>query len=323
MHPRHWHEAARARILAHALAATGEPENVQVNASALLAFDDEWRLASSLGAHLGIEPQQIERHCFPDGELKLRLPERLPHRVVLLRGLHQPNEKLVELLLAAPAARELGARRITLVCPYLAYMRQDVAFQPGEAVSQRHVGALLAHLVDGVVTIDPHLHRIDSLDTVIPGVRCTALSAAEAIGAWVAARRADALLLGPDEESLQWVARAAQATGLDHAVCRKQRLGDRDVRIALPDIDWAGRPVVLMDDVASTGRTLVETARACLAAGARSVDVAVTHALFVGDALAQLRAAGVGEIWSTDAVPHGSSVVSVAQMLADAVRELS
>lgn len=287
--------------------------------SALLAFDDEWHLASSLGVHMGIEPRPIERHRFPDGELKLRLPERLPHRVVLLRGLHQPNEKLVELMLAAPAARELGARHITLVCPYLAYMRQDIAFRPGEAVSQRHIGALLAHLVDGVVTIDPHLHRIASLDTVIPGVRCTALSAAEVLGEWVAARRADALLLGPDEESQQWVARAALATGLDHAVCRKQRLGDRDVRIVLPDLDWAGRQVVLMDDVASTGRTLVEAAQACLGAGAHSVDVAVTHALFVGDAQSQLRAAGIGEIWSTDAVPHDTAVVSVAPLLAAAL----
>ena len=305
---------ARARHDAHL-------EACRVNDSALLAFDDEWELAIALGHQMAIDPQLIECHRFPDGELKLRLPDLLPRRVVLLRGLHQPNEKLIELLLAVPAARELGARHITLVCPYLAYMRQDIAFRPGEAVSQRHIGELLAHLVDGVITIDPHLHRIASLDTVIPGVRCTALSAAELLGDWVAARRTDALLLGPDEESLQWVARAAQATGLDHAVCRKLRLGDRDVRIALPEIDWSGRRVVLMDAVASTGRTLVETAHACLGAGARSVDVAVTHALFVGDALAQLRAAGVGEIWSTDAVPHGSSVVSVAPMLADALRE--
>ena len=85
----------------------------------------------------------------------------------MLRGLHQPNDKLVELLIAVPAARARGARQILLVCPYLAYMRQDMAFHPGEAVSQRHVGALLASQVDGLITVDPHLHRIASLDEVM------------------------------------------------------------------------------------------------------------------------------------------------------------
>ena len=69
--------------------------------------------------------------------------EALPSRVLMLRGLQHPNEKLAELLLCAPAARELGARELVLVSPYLAYMRQDMAFTPGEVVSQRHVAALL------------------------------------------------------------------------------------------------------------------------------------------------------------------------------------
>jgi ribose-phosphate pyrophosphokinase len=227
---------------------------------------------------------------------------------------------LVELLITLPAARALGARRILLVAPYLAYMRQDMAFTPGEAVSQRHIAALLAAHVDGLITVDPHLHRIASLDEVMPGCRSMALSAAPLLGAWVARHVPGALLLGPDEEALQWVAAAGRAHGLDHAVCHKQRLGDRDVRVALPAMPLAGRAVVLVDDVASTGRTLVEAATAALAAGAASVDVAVTHALFVGDAMAQLQAAGVRHVWSSDAVPHASAVVPLAGLLAEAVR---
>lgn len=288
----------------------------------LLAFDDEWRLAQSLAAELGIDAKCIERHRFPDGELKLKLPPTLPANVALLRGLHQPNDKLVELLIAAPAARELGARELLLVCPYLAYMRQDMAFTPGEAVSQRHIAALLGSQVQALVTIDPHLHRISSLDEVMPHCRSRSLTAAAALGAWVAKRLPQALLLGPDEEALQWVSQAGLAHGLDHAVCRKQRFGDRDVRVALPDRPIAGRAVVLMDDVASTGRTLIEATTACLAAGAASVDVAVTHALFVGDALEQLKASGARDIWSTDAVPHSSSVIPVAPLLAEAIRGL-
>lgn len=288
----------------------------------LLAFDDEAAQAHALAAALDVPLAFVERHRFPDGELKLRLPARLPAQVLLLRGLQQPNEKLVELLIAAPAARELGVRELVLVCPYLAYMRQDIAFEPGEAVSQRHVGALLARQFDVLVTVDPHLHRIATLAEIMPGCRALALSAAGALGAWVARHARRPLLLGPDEEAAQWVGEAGRAHDLDHAVCRKQRLGDREVRIALPALTLAGRAVVLMDDVASTGRTLVEAAGACLAAGAASVDVAVTHALFVGDAIADLRAAGVRHVWSTDAVPHATSVVPLAPLLAAAVRTL-
>jgi ribose-phosphate pyrophosphokinase len=286
----------------------------------LLAFDDEAGLAGRLAAAMGCEVHLIERHRFPDGETRLRLPPALPARVVLLRGLQQPNAKLAELMLAAAAARELGALHLTLVSPYLAYMRQDMAFTPGDAVSQRHIAALLASQVEGLITIDPHLHRIQSLAEVMPGCRSVSLSAAPLLGAWVAQQVPGALLLGPDEEAHQWVAAAGHAHGLDHAVCIKQRLGDRDVRVALPDLPLQGRAVVLLDDVASTGRTLVEAAIAARAAGAASVDVAVTHALFVGDAMAQLRAAGVRHVWSSDAVPHATAVVGTSGLLAAAVR---
>jgi ribose-phosphate pyrophosphokinase len=286
----------------------------------LLAFDDESAQAEALAGALGVPLALVQRHRFPDGESRLQLPPELPAELLLLRGLHQPNHKLVELLIAAPAARALGARRIVLVSPYLAYMRQDIAFNPGEAVSQRHVAALLASQVDGLITVDPHLHRIASLDEVMPGCRNRALSAAPLLGAWVAERVPQALLLGPDEEAVQWVAAAGLANGLDHAVCHKQRFGDREVRVALPAIDFQGRAVVLMDDVASTGRTLVEATAEVRAAGAASVDVAVTHGLFVGDALAQLQLAGVRHVWSSDAVPHATAVVPIAGLLADAVR---
>jgi len=292
-----------------------------MQAGLLLAFDDERALAGALAEALDLPWALVQRHRFPDGESRLRLPPALPAELLLLRGLHQPNDKLVELLIAAPAARALGARRIVLVSPYLAYMRQDMAFQPGEAVSQRHIAALLAAQVDGLITVDPHLHRIASLDEVMPGCRSRALSAAPLLGAWVARQVPGALLLGPDEESAQWVGAAGRAHGLAHAVCTKQRFGDHEVRVALPaGLALAGRAVVLMDDVASTGNTLVEAATAALAAGARSVDVAVTHGLFVGDALARLRAAGVRQVWSSDAVPHAQAVVPIAPLLADAVR---
>jgi ribose-phosphate pyrophosphokinase len=202
-------------------------------------------------------------------------------------------------------------------------MRQDIAFHPGEVVSQRIVGRFLADLFDAVLTVDPHLHRVATLQEAVPVAQAVVLSGAPVLADWLQQRHPDALLIGPDEESLQWVAQAAARHGWDHAVCRKQRHGDRAVSIELPDLPLRGRAVVLMDDVASSGHTLAEAARALLAAGAASVDVAVTHALFAEGALALVKAAGVGEVWSTDCIAHPSNAVSMVPALAAALRALA
>ena len=115
---------------------------------------------------------------------------------------------------------------------------------------------------------------------------------------------------------------SAAEHGLEFAVSRKQRHGDREVDVALPALDVRGRAVVLIDDVVSTGRTLEVAARALLERGAAGVDVAVTHALFVGDAAERLQAAGVRHLWSSDSVPHASNCVGIAPLLADALRAL-
>jgi len=290
----------------------------------LLYFADEEAAALRLAQAAGLPAHAIERHQFPDGELRLRLPldahGALPANVVLLRSLHQPNEKLVELLLAARTARGLGARHLTLVAPYLAYMRQDMAFEPGQVVSQQVVGGFLASLFDAVVTVDPHLHRVATLQQAVPVPQAVVLSGAQPLADLIARRRPGALLVGPDGESAQWIAQAAARHGFDHAVCTKVRRGDRDVTIELPALDARGRAVVLLDDMASTGRTLALAAQLLRQAGAASVDVAVTHALFAGDALQSLHDAGVGEVWSTDCIPHASNAVPMAAVLGEAVR---
>ena len=286
----------------------------------LLCFDDERAMAQAAAQAAGLSLAVVSRHRFPDGELRLQLPPALPARVVLWRSLHHPNEKLVELLLTAQTARTLGAQHITLVAPYLAYMRQDMAFNPGEAVSQRIVGRYLADLCDAIITVDPHLHRVATLQEAVPVNPAVVLSGAPLLADFVAGCRQQPLLVGPDEESLQWVAQAAQRHGWEHAVCRKQRHGDHDVAIELPALAVKGRAVVLMDDVASSGQTLVQAARGLLAAGAASVDVAVTHALFAGEAVRHIREAGVGAIWSTDCIPHPTNAVSVVPAVAAVLR---
>ena len=287
--------------------------------AALLYFDSERKLALELAKLANFSPELITRHDFPDGELKLRLSPELPHRALIFHSLDHPNDKLIELLLAAKTARLLGVQHLTLIAPYLAYMRQDIAFEPGEAVSQRVVGDLIASLFDSVVTFDPHLHRTSKLEEAIPVKDALALSAAPLLGEIATQQRLNPILIGPDEESAQWVAQAAQSHHLEYAVARKIRRGDESVDIILPLIQVKGRHVVLLDDIASSGHTLARAAELLYKAGAETVDIAVTHALFNNGAIDIIIKAGVKKIWSTDCIAHSTNAVSILPLLAKAL----
>ena len=290
----------------------------------LICSQDEQDAAQRLADAAGLPLALYQQHRFPDQELKLTLPfaGAVPEQLVIYRSLDNPNDKLVELLLLARHARTVGVKRLWLVAPYLAYMRQDIAFNAGEIVSQQIIGQFLAELFDGVITVDPHLHRIDSLSQAIPQGEAIALSGAPRLAELIGRERSKPLLIGPDAESEQWVALAAAQIGCDYGVCTKQRFGDTQVQIQLPAISINGRQVVLMDDVASSGHTLAGACSLLLQAGAASVDVAVTHALFAGDALSVIKAAGVGEVWSTDCIAHSSNAISMAPLLAKALKPL-
>jgi ribose-phosphate pyrophosphokinase len=287
----------------------------------VLGFPEGQLQAEAMAKAAGLPYAGVAIHRFPDGESRVRLPPRLPERVVFYRSLDRPNDKLVELALAAVTARDLGARHLTLVAPYLCYMRQDAAFSPGEAVSQRVLGALLAEWFDALVTVDPHLHRVVRLVDAVPLPRAIALSAAGPMAAFLSQTLDQALILGPDSESLQWVAAVAAARGLDYGVGHKERLGDREVRIALPDLDPRGRTVVLVDDVISTGGTLIATVQALKPLQPASISVLATHGLFCEGALERLADAGVAQVWTSDSVPHPTNRVHLAPLLASALDE--
>lgn len=286
----------------------------------ILSASDYAGPGQDLAQALGAKHATLEEHRFPDGESLVTLPQAIPGRVYVYCSLDHPNERLVPLLLALHGLRDAGARWIGLIAPYLAYMRQDAAFKPGEVVSQRVVAALLEAPVDALWTVDPHLHRVSSLDIIFPRIRAQTLTAAPLIAEWVTANARDALLIGPDRESEQWVGGIARRCNRPWAVAEKTRLGDRDVRICLPELAVNGKPCVLIDDVASSGRTLAVATRALREAGATAVDVVVTHALFAGDAEAVLRQAGVNRLVSTDSIRHASNALPLASLLADDIR---
>ena len=249
---------------------------------------------------------QLQLHRFPDGESLVRVqPPRGPAALVC-------------------TLRELGADDVGLLAPYLAYMRQDRAFEPGQAVSARIYAGLLSAHFDWLLTVDPHLHRIDSLDRIYT-LRSRVVHATAAIARWIAANVPRPLLIGPDAESRQWVGAVAEAVGAPMLVLDKQRRGDLDVSSRLPALaDPAGRTPVLLDDIASSGRTLAVVLRQLREQSLGGAVCVVTHGLFAGDALQVLRDAGAARIACTDSVapPPGVDTIGLDAELAAAVREM-
>jgi ribose-phosphate pyrophosphokinase len=282
----------------------------------LHVFDDTRPFGRAMARCLRLRVAPVRVHRFPDGESLPRVGSALARHAVLVRSLRDPNAKLVEVLLAADALRRAGARRVTLVAPYLPYLRQDALFGPGEPISARVVGRLLAEAFDRVLAVEAHLHRLARLSDVTPG---RSLSAAPALAGFARRLGRGTLLVGPDRESARWVGAVARRAGLAFVVGQKRRSGDRRVRVSLPPLPRSRR-VLVLDDVASTGVTLAETVRALRRAGARDVSAAVVHAVFVPGAEARVRAAGVDRLVSCDTVPHPTNGISVVPLLAAALR---
>ena len=297
-----------------------------MSAVALHALPDGADDARRLAAHLGLPYQEVALHRFPDGEIQVTTGEAAS-TTIIHATLNQPNDKLIALLLAAEALRRNGAKRLVLLAPYLCYMRQDTAFHAGEAISQRAIGQLLARTVDRVITVDAHLHRTPDIGMVFPGIEADNLSAIPAFVATLRDDRVDpsTLVVGPDAESQGWVRALADPLGLACAVARKTRHGDRSVTIDFADApSLAGRPVLLLDDIVSSGGTLITCARVLTAAGARSIDVLITHALYPPEMAAEFAAAGVRSVRSSCSVPHPTNAVRLDDIYAKALqREIS
>jgi ribose-phosphate pyrophosphokinase len=278
--------------------------------------------ARRLAARLALPLHEIALHRFPDGELRVTVGAAAPTTVVYV-SLDQPNEKLLALMFASEALRRVGAKRLVLVAPYLCYMRQDAAFREGEAISQKVIGRMLADAFDRVITVAAHLHRTARIEEVFPGIAADDLSAVPAMVETLRASGVDprTVLVGPDEESRPWVADLAGRLGLEHAVARKTRRGDRSVEISFADPAlFAGRPALLVDDIVSSGGTLIVCGKALQAAGATTVDAVATHALFAPELAHALFAAGIRSVKSTDSVPHPTNAIALDGILAAALR---
>ncbi len=285
----------------------------------LLSFPEYHQQSFRLAQACDLPYAKINIHYFPDSESKITLPSQLADHIILCRSLNDPNEKLIELIMVAASARSQGVTTISLIAPYLSYMRQDKAFHAGEVVSQHVIGDLLAHYFDNILTVDAHLHRINQLSQVIPAKKAINITATDPMAHFIQQNINQPFLIGPDSESEQWVADIAAHYQMDYRIASKERYGDASVKINLPEADYQGRNIVLVDDVASTGKTLLAVAQQLADYSPASISILVTHALFVDDAVSQLQQAHVSNIWSCDSIPHKTNRIFLANLLANNV----
>jgi len=281
-------------------------------------------LATLAARELGLKATQVETRRFPDGEKYLRVSEDVSGQdVVIIQSIHhQPDELLFEYFLLCDTVKDLGAKRVVAVFPYFAYARQDSRFNPGEAVSFRTVAKLLEDVGTAeLFSIDMHQHRVGRASDVfrIPAHNLTAAPLlAEYVKSRVALERP--IVVGPDEESEQWASAAAKVLGADHDVLEKKRLGDEKVEITTRSLAARRRDVLIIDDIISTGGTIIEAAKILKRQGARRVVVACTHPILAQDALSRIYESGAEMVIGTDTVPSPISYVSVAPLIAKALR---
>lgn len=291
----------------------------------LLAFPGNEALAASLCQALGAEPVTIAMRRFPDAETYLRIDSDVHGRAVaVVCTLQDPDARFLPLVFMADTLRELGARTVGLVAPYLAYMRQDRRFQPGEAITSVSFACLLSARFDWLVTVDPHLHRRQSLAEIYT-IPTAVAQAAPLLTAWIRAEVRDPLVVGPDSESEQWVRAVAEAVPCPYVVLEKTRRGDRDVSVSpIQDPpELRGRTPVLVDDIVSSARTMIETVRQLHRTGRPAPVCLAVHGLFAPGAYESLREAGAARIVTTNSVPHPSNAIDLTPILTGPVSRLA
>jgi ribose-phosphate pyrophosphokinase len=279
-------------------------------------------LGRRIANHLRVPFRKLDVGFFPDSELRVQFPcDVKGEDVVLVQSLHPPNTALFELVIALTTAREMGAHSVTLVIPYMAYLRQDKRFHPNECKSNS-IAALLISSADRIITIDPHLHRVKALGKIFKA-KVKTLSANVLLAAFIAKHYKNELIIGPDAESYQWAARIARRVRAHAIVLKKKRYGSRKVSIRIrgAGIEGAGlrnKTAVIVDDIISSGHTMMETVKEAKRLGAKRVVCLCVHGLFAENALAKLRKLGA-VVHATNTVQNPVDDIDVSGILAKAL----
>ena len=281
-------------------------------------FPHSSSLGNNVRALLNGEEGKVFVQNFPDGETYLRVESDVEGREVIVNAsFFHPNDWILSLFFLADALQSQGAKRVGLLAPYLAYMRQDKVFHPGEALTSATFAKLLSSSFDYLVTVDPHLHRYHSLKEIY-SIPTQIVKAAPLIAAWIHDHVKDPFIIGPDSESGQWVKEIA--TGSPSIVLNKARHRDGHVKITWPEIkNREGKTPVLVDDIISSGGTMLQTIQHLKEEGFSPPICIAIHPIFAENSYQRLQDAGVEKIVSCNSIPHPSNQIDLAPVLVEAL----
>ncbi|QRN04613.1 ribose-phosphate diphosphokinase [Legionella sp. MW5194] len=269
---------------------------------------------------LQIEVGDVMLHRFPDSEWYVKINSRINNReLIVVDSLNQPDEKILPLLFFAKTAKELGAKKIGLVAPYLPYLRQDKRFQEGEGVTSRYFAEWLSESFDWIMTIDPHLHRYSSLDELYD-IPTFTLHAAAPVAAWIKKHVDKPMIIGPDMESQQWAADIAEKGHFPYLILEKSRRGDNDVAITGPTTPRleSVSPIVV-DDIISTAATMMKAVKYLRDAGVKSVTCIGVHALFAENAYSLSTEMKNVQMVTCNTISHATNGIDVSDLIVDAL----
>ncbi len=253
---------------------------------------------------------------FPDNETYLRVLSNVEDReAIVVCTLYEPDNKLLPLLFLCRLLKELKVKSLTLIAPYLAYMRQDKQFNPGEAVTSNYFATLLSSFADRLITIDPHLHRRVSMKEIYT-IPCDVLHAAKLISEWIKNNIPYALLIGPDAESEQWVSEVAKNANAPFIILKKIRSGDTVVKVTVPQVEnYKNYTPVLVDDIISTARTMIETVGHLQHAGMKAAICIGVHGVFAKNAYTDLKNSGVRQIVTCNTINHKTNAIDISELI--------
>lgn len=257
---------------------------------------------------------------FPDGEIKVRFMSNIRGKeVILVQSFYGAiNDCVVEAIFAADTARDLGAKKVLLIAPYFPYLRQDKRFKAGDCVSIEVMGRLMSRYFDKVFIIDPHLHREAKLSDLF-SIKAEKLTANPFIADYIQKNIKKPLIVGPDWESYKWAKRVADEIGCEYVIMEKKRISGREVKVSLnKPVDLRNKNVILVDDIISTGNTIIEAAKNFKKMGAKKFNCIAVHGIFVEKALEKLRKANV-KVVTTNTIPNKVDKIDVSELIAEAL----
>lgn len=222
---------------------------------------------------------------------------------------------MLPLYYLSETAKEFGAKSICIVAPYLAYMRQDKRFMTGEGITSVYFSKLISSFADSLITIDPHLHRRNSLSEIYT-IPTTVIHAADLISKWIHENIKKPLLIGPDIESKQWVSKVARQANAPYIILEKIRLGDKEVKISVPDVEkYKEHTPILVDDIISTARTMIETIGHLKRIGMKKPVCIGIHGIFADNAYSDLFIAGAEEVITCNTILHESNRIKIDEII--------